>query len=124
MRWALRDLPPRHKRVGRLTRPLVLERSRRIKETSELNAKWASEVGSLRDQLHKERVAHAAQMDQLVMNHVVEVTTLQKQLTGARDEVNKLRSVNARQASELKSLEGVKGFIEAVRGAHDVEQPK
>ena len=93
-------------------------------KTSELNAKWASEVGALRDQLHKERVAHAAQMDQLVMNHVVEVTTLQRQLTGARDEVNKLRSTNARHASELKLLEGVKEFIEAVRGAHDVEQPK
>ena len=72
----------------------------------------------------KERVAHGAQIDQLVMNHVVEVTTLRKQLTGACDEVNKLRVVNARQASELKALEGVKGFIEAVRGANEVEQPK
>jgi hypothetical protein len=108
----------------RMDETLGLERSRRVKETSELNAKWASEVGALRDQLHKERVAHAAQMDQLVMNHVVEVSTLRAQLSAARDEVNKLRSVNASQASELKSLEGVRGFIEAVRGANDAEQSK
>ena len=61
---------------GRMDETFGLERSRQVKETSELNAKWASEVGALRDQLHKERVAHAAQMDQLMMNHVVEVTTL------------------------------------------------
>jgi hypothetical protein len=39
---------------GRVDETLGLERSRRVKELSELNAKWASEVGAQREQLHKE----------------------------------------------------------------------
>jgi septal ring factor EnvC (AmiA/AmiB activator) len=103
---------------------LSAERVRRVKQVSDLKARWASEVAALQSQLRTARTEHTQQMQGLVENHAIEVTTLQRQLTATRDEVNKLRSTNARHASELKSLEGVKGFIETIRGAHDAEQSK
>ena len=95
---------------------LSAERVRHVKQMNDLKARWATEVAALQSQLRTARTEHAQQMQALVENHVIEATTLQRQLSVAREEVGKLRAVNAHQASELKSLEGVKGFIEQVRG--------
>ena len=94
-----------------------MERVRHVKQMNELKARWASEVAALQGQLRTARTEHAQQMQAVVeKNHVIEVTTLQRQLANARDEVNKLHSANEGYAREVKALEGVRGFIEAVRG--------